>query len=118
MSELTKMLTFEVNDLVTSPRFEGIGCVAKVLKTQVVVNYGPYGSMKVSPGQLTRVDTSFCKTVSMERYKRRLLMAHREDDNFNYCILGNELLHFVGIGWHTMGVVTTEDLKKYPRVIH
>jgi len=31
--------------------------------------------------------------------------------------VGNELKHYVGIGWVTEKVITYNDLKLYPRVI-
>ena len=93
----------------------GIGCVSKEYKTKVKVNFGMDKTMSLSRKNLKEVDVSQCKTVSFERYRRRIMNV--KDLDINCVIVGNEVHEFVGIGWIKIGVVTEEDLKKYPRVI-
>lgn len=109
----------KTNTLVTHNKLRtlGIGCISKILSGgKVKVNFGTDDTMTCSIKALHEVDTSKCKTVDFNRYKRRVLMA-KKDENFNIAIVGNELRHFVGIGWATVRVVNHEDLKKHPRVI-
>ncbi len=109
----------KTNTLVTHNKLRtlGIGCVSKILSgNKVKVNFGEYDTKTCSVNTLSEIDTSKCKTVNFHKYKSRILMG-KKDDNFDYCIVGNEVRHFVGIGWVTTGIVTTDDIKKYPRVI-
>lgn len=103
-----------VNSLVTSRKFEGIGCVSKVFSKHVNVNIGKTGSVKILKKFIDAVDTSKCKTITFHAYKNQILV---NDPNLTYVILGNELMHYVGIGWVSSRVVDGEDLKKFPRVV-
>lgn len=107
----------ETNTLVRHKqlRSAGIGCVAKVLTNKVKVNFGTDDVMTCSPKMLIPVDTSKCKTVTLREYQSRILMTEKKS-KLNDVIVGNELRHFVGIGWITTRVVTEEDLMQYPRV--
>jgi hypothetical protein len=93
----------------------GIGCVSKEYKTKVKVNFGTDKTMSISKTRLVEVDVSGYSTISFERYRRRIMNV--KDLDVNHVILGNEVHQFVGIGWIKIGVVTEEDLKKFPRVI-
>lgn len=106
----------ETNTLVRHKqlRSAGIGCVSKILKDKVKVNFGTDDVMTCSLKMLIPVDTSKCKTVTLREYQSRILIDKSKLDDV---IVGNELRHFVGIGWTTTRVVTEEDLRKYPRVI-
>lgn len=112
------MSVLKINDLVTdtSGKHHGIGCVSKVFKNQVQVNFGLYDSVKISPSKLVLVDTSLCKTVTLSEYQSRI-MCVKTNDSLNDCIVGNEVRHFVGIGWTKQRVVTEDDLKVFPRVV-
>jgi hypothetical protein len=110
----------ETNTLVTHKKLRtlGIGCVSKKLsKGKVKVNFGTDDTMTCSEKALNPIDTSKCKTVSFQKYRNRIMMADKTTKNLNYAIVGNELKHFVGIGWVTQRVVTHGDLEKYPRVV-
>lgn len=111
-----KKLEMKTNTLVTHKKLSslGIGCVAKIMSKKVKVNFGKDDVMTCDPKQLNVIDTSKCKTVDFNKFKRRAL---NDKGTLNYAIVGNELKHYVGIGWVTQRVVTYEDLKKYPRVI-
>jgi len=103
------------NDLVTHKKLNiGIGCVAKVLSKTVEVNFGTDDVKTCSPKMLDLVDVRKCKTISYEKYRKTILSAASKPD---MVILGNEVREYVGIGWLSLGVVTLEDLKLYPRVI-
>jgi hypothetical protein len=106
----------KVNDLVTHKKLKslGIGCVSKVLKSSLKVNFGTDDTITAKESMLVPVDTSLCKTITFQKYRTRIL-----DDNgtLTRAIVGNELMHYVGIGWVSHGVVTPSDLTKYPRVI-
>ena len=105
----------KVNDLVTHKKRTdlGIGCVSKVLKSSLKVNFGTYDVVTAKEPMLSPVDTSKCKTITYDEFRRRILS---DKSQLNYAIVGNELLRYVGIGWITERVVTHEDLTKYPRV--
>jgi hypothetical protein len=105
-----------VNTLVIHKKLKslGIGCIAKELKSSYKVNFGLDDVMTCKKDSVEVIDTSKCKTVTFMEYRNRILS---DKSTLNYCIVGNELKHFVGIGWLTRRVVTLEDLKKYPRVI-
>lgn len=105
-----------VNTLVFNAKNKGlgIGCIAKELKDSCKVNFGTDDVMTVKKVNLEIIDTSKCKTVSLKNFQRRILS---DKSTLDYVILGNELKHFVGIGWITSRVVTLDDLKTYPRVI-
>lgn len=109
----------DINTLVTHKKKThlGIGCIAKVLKNnKFEVNFGTDGEppLTCTFDLLVEVDTSKCKTVPFKTFKTRILSDKSE---LNHAILGNELKHYVGIGWITIGVVTKEDLKLYKRVV-
>lgn len=106
-----------VNDLVRHKKLStlGIGCVSKVLKTSLKVNFGTEDVMTVKPSMLVPVDTSQCKTIKFDDLKR--LSISNSAKLPPYVIIGNELKHWVGIGWVSHGVVTEAQLKEYPRVI-
>lgn len=106
-----------VNSLVRHKKLSslGIGCVSKVLKNTVKVNFGTDDVIGVKPSLLTQVDTSKCKTIKFDELKR--LSISNSPKLPPYVIIGNELKHWVGIGWVSHGVVTAEQLLKYPRVI-
>ncbi len=108
----------ETNTLVTHKKLGslGIGCVSKIMSKKVKVNFGTDDTMTCDPKQLNVIDTTKCKTVSLRKFQSRILMSDK-NNTIDTVILGNELKHFVGIGWTTQGVVTMDDLKKYPRVI-
>jgi len=108
----------EVNTLVRHKKLQslGIGCVSKIFKNNIAVNFGIYDCIKTKESMLEVIDTSKCKTISLREFQSRIL---NDKSTLNDVILGNEVLHFVGIGWTTRKeVVTEEDLKKYPRVIN
>lgn len=92
----------------------GIGCISRVLKRHVVVNWGFHYAAKHLPSVLETVDVSGCKTMSFAKFRSITISNPPEDHTV---IVGNELKHYVGIGWVTHRVVTPDDLKKYPRVI-
>lgn len=105
-----------INQLVIHKKLKtlGIGCISKELKNHVYVNFGLTDCDKFKKTDLEIIDTSNCKTISFIKYKNRRL---KDNSAFDFCILGNELKHFVGIGWITHRVITIDDLKTYPRVI-
>lgn len=105
----------EVNTLVKHKKLKslGIGCVSKVLESSVRVNFGLTDTFRCKPSSLEVIDTTNFPTIKYSEFRNRILQT----DGINYCIVGNELKQFVGIGWVTIKVVTIEDLKKYPRVI-
>ena len=105
----------KVNTLVRHKKLKslGIGCVSKVLKSSVRVNFGLTDTSTCKPSLLEVIDTTNFPTIKYSAFRNRILQT----GGINYCIVGNELKQFVGIGWVTLKVVTIEDLKKYPRVI-
>jgi hypothetical protein len=104
-----------INTLVLHKKRDlGIGCIAKEMKDSYKVNFGLVDSFSVKKYLVTVIDTSNCKTITAAQYRNRIL-----DDNstINYAIVGNELRHYVGIGWITHRVIELSDLEKYPRVV-
>lgn len=110
-------MNYAVNALVRHKKLSslGIGCVSKVLKNTLKVNFGTEDVIAVKPTMLTPVDTSKCKTIKFDDLKR--LSVANSAKLPPYVIVGNELKHWVGIGWVSHGVVTDEQLGKYPRVV-
>ena len=106
----------EINTLVRHKKLSslGIGCVSKVLKSSVKVNFGTDDVMTCKLKTLQPVDTSKCKTILWQEYELRCI---HHNSSLTRCIVGNEVKEFVGIGWITLNVVTEDDLTKYPRVI-
>lgn len=104
----------EVNTLVRhkGKKFEGIGCVSKVLSKKVKVNHGTEAVMTCDPSQLVLVDVSKCKTMTMREIRKGF-----NDCSLGYVIMGNELKNNVGICLVSHGVVTESDLLKYPRAV-
>ena len=107
----------DVNSLVQHKKHSllGIGCVSKKTSDKFKVNFGLDGSMTCSLTSLVEIDTTECKTIELKELNR--LSISNSKDLPPYVIIGNELRHYVGIGWVTQRVVTLNDLKKYPRVI-
>lgn len=105
----------KVNDLVMHKEVPslGIGCVSKVLPTKLKVNFGRDDVMTCLEKNLTVIDVSNCRTIPFSEYARRVL---NNNSDLNDAIIGNVLMHFVGIGWVQNRVITEQDLKKYPRV--
>ena len=106
----------ETNTLVTHKKLKslGIGCVSRVLKNSVRVNFGTEEVKTCKPEHLEAIDVSKCSTISCQEYRMRIL---KDNSTLDYCIVGNELKHYVGIGWLTVRVVSESDLLKHPRVI-
>jgi len=92
----------------------GIGCISKELKNSYRVNFGLNDCKTVKKDMVTVIDTSKCKTVTLKEYSSRIMNC---DETLNYVIVGNELRHFVRIGWITTRVIEISDLKKYRRVV-
>ena len=92
----------------------GIGCISKELKNSYKVNFGLYDVKTCSKASIEPIDVSKCKTMTFNEYRNTILDTNTKND---YAIVGNELRHYVGVGWVTHGVITMDDLKKYPRVI-
>ena len=107
----------EANTLVKhkAHKFLGIGCVAKKLSAKARINFGLDGYMTCSLSCLEELDTTECKTISFEELKR--MTVSNSSDTPKYVIIGNELRHYVGIGWVTERVIVEEDLKNFLRVI-
>jgi hypothetical protein len=105
-----------VNTLVMHKKLKtlGIGCVAKELKHSCKVNFGLEDTIMVKKDLLEEVDVSECKTISFKEFSSYIL---KSNPPHNYCIVGNELRHFVGIGWIKVRAIIHDDLMKYPRVI-
>jgi hypothetical protein len=105
-----------INTLVTHKKLKslGIGCIAKELSKSYKVNFGTEDVLICKKTAVEPIDVSACKTVSFQEFRNRIIS---EKSNLNYAIVGNELKHYVGIGWLTERVITEGDLKKYPRVI-
>jgi len=106
----------ETNTLVTiknKPDF-GICCISKIFAKHYNVNIGTSDVEKIVKDNCLLIDTKHCKTVTFNQFKNRILS---DNSVLNYVIVGNELKHYVGIGWVTERTIDYEDLKKYPRVI-
>ena len=105
-----------VNTLVTHRKLPlGIGCVSNITRSSIKVNFGMDATMQCKTSMLNVVDTTKCKTIPYSKFQSRILDAKSA---LNNCIVGNEVLHYVGIGWISIRVVTEDDLTKYPRVTH
>ena len=104
----------ETNTLVRHKKLKslGIGCVSKVLKSSVRVNFGLEDTITTKETQLELVDVTGTKTMTFNELKAKLL-----NNDLDYVIIGNELKQSVGIGLIPVRVVTEEDLKLYIRVI-
>lgn len=105
----------ETNTLVRHKKLKslGIGCVSKVLKSSLRVNFGLHDTITTKESQLELVDVSGSKTITFKE-----LQAKSLNHDLDHVIVGNELKNYVGIGLITVRVVTEEDLKLYPRVIY
>lgn len=106
----------KINTLVLHKRFPqlGIGCIVKVLKKKVHVNFGmEEKAVKMDQGDLVSIDTSGCRIITPNEYRRISMGGGGQD---NTIIIGNALHQYVGIGWVALRVVTHNDLKKYPRL--
>lgn len=106
----------ETNTLVTHKKLKslGIGCVSKINKNSVRVNFGTDDVKTCKIEHLDIIDVSKCKTVTVSQFSRRIF---NDNSKLDYVIIGNELRHYVGIGWVIDRVITIDDLNKYPRVI-
>lgn len=106
----------KVNTLVTHKKLKslGIGCVSKTLSKSVKVNFGRDSVKTCNPQMLKELDVSKCKTITFREYKNTILNAKTKH---SFVIVGNELRHYVGIGWTFQRVITLNDLDKHPRVI-
>lgn len=105
----------KVNDLVEHTKLYslGIGCISKVNKNDYRVNFGLVDKKTCKPTSLRLIDTSRCTSITFKHYRERVILTSGPD----YAIIGNELHHFVGIGWVVLRVIEKSDLLKYPRVI-
>lgn len=104
-----------VNTLVTHKKLNlGVGCISKELSKSYKINFGLHDVKTCSKELVNVIDTSNCKTITFQEYRTRIL---KDNSTLEYCIVGNELKHYVGIGWLTHRVIKLEDLTKYPRVI-
>ncbi len=105
-----------VNTLVTHKNLAslGIGCISKELKSSYRVNFGHVDVITVKKDNVVPVDVSGCKTIPFRKVRSRIL---DDKSKLEYVIIGNELCHYVGIGWISVRVVTMDDLKKYPRAV-
>jgi hypothetical protein len=92
----------------------GIGCVVKVFKSSVNVNFGESDVVKVKTSLLDVVDVSMCDTVDWSEIRKKVLL---HQDDIPLLIIGNEVKEWVGFGFVTKNVVTNEDLSKYKRII-
>jgi hypothetical protein len=107
----------EVNTLVKHNKLKslGIGCISKKTSDKFKVNFGLTDVMTCSSGALMEIDTTNCKTIELQELNN--LSISNSEKLPPYIIMGNELRHYVGIGWVTQRVITEDDLKKFPRVI-
>jgi hypothetical protein len=107
-----------VNTLVKHKKLKslGIGCIAKELKASYKVNFGSDDVMTCKKDMVEVIDTSHCKTISFKDFRRMTIC--NSPDTPDYVIIGNELKHYVGIGWTFQRVVTEDDLKRFPRLVH
>jgi hypothetical protein len=106
----------ETNTLVTiknKPDF-GICCISKIFAKHYNVNIGTDGCEKIVKEKCLPIDVKNCKTITFNQFRSRILS---DNSTLNDVIVGNELKHYVGIGWVTERVIDYEDLCKYPRVI-
>ena len=107
----------DVNSLVKHNKLKslGIGCVSKKLSEKFKVNFGLTDVITCSSSLLIEIDTSNCKTIELQELNRLSIGNSKELPP--YVIMGNELRHYVGIGWVTQRVINENDLKKFPRLI-
>lgn len=123
MKTITKKKTesseIDVNTLVRHNKLKtlGIGCIAKVHPKHFTVNWGLEDSAKCLKTAVSPIDVTKAKTVSFDKFRRRIMMADSETANLDYVIVGNVVKHFVGIGWIDRSVVTEQDLLTIPRVV-
>lgn len=105
----------EVNTLVRHKKLKslGIGCVSKVKKNKIAVNWGTDDTAEHTESVLIPIDTSKCKTVTMSEFRTRNIT----NDWDELVIIGNEVKNWVGIGWVSRGIVTENDLTKYRRLV-
>ncbi len=108
----------DTNTLVTHKKLSslGIGCVSRIFKKKVRVNFGMDDVIDISPSELLPVDTSNCMTISMADARRISRGIEKQGDPLTI-IIGNELKQYVGIGWVSQRVITMDDLKRYPRLV-
>lgn len=108
----------DTNTLVRHKKLKtlGIGCVAKVLSKSLKVNFGTEDVMTCKPEMLEPVDVSKSKTMTFSEFQRKNIADSWQGGQVRV-IIGNELKEYVGIGWITQGVVTENDLEKYPRIV-
>lgn len=93
----------------------GIGCIAKELKHAYKVNFGRDDVLTCKKSAVEIIDTSACKTIPFSEFRKMVIVDSK--DLPHDVIIGNELKHYVGIGFTHTSVVTEEDLKNYPRII-
>lgn len=107
--------TMNVNTLVKhKTKNLGIGCISKVLSKSVKVNFGTDDCITVKTEMLTLVDVSKSKTIPFDVLRKQSFLNTVKDSPV---IIGNELKHYVGIGWISKGVITESDLLTYKRAI-
>lgn len=94
--------------------FLGIGCVSKVLKKTVRVNFGTDDCIILDPKQLVLVDVSKTETITFQEFQT---MSMANAVRTPALIIGNEVKEWVGIGWISKRIVTKQDLLKLKRVI-
>lgn len=106
-----------INTLVKHKKLKslGIGCISKELKSSYKVNFGSDDVMTCKKDMVEVIDTSCCKTIKFDDFKRMTIC--NSPDIPNYVIIGNELKQYIGIGWTSQRVVTENDLKIYPRLV-
>src|SRR3989337_2352990 len=100
----------KTNTLVTHKKLHslGIGCVSKVMKKSLKVNFGTEDVVSCNPKILEVVDTSGCKTIKLSEFKSKTIT--NSFPSGEVCVIvGNELREYVGIGWVTKRVVTHDD---------
>ena len=114
--QLKKEKMLETNTLVRHKEKPNLGicCTSKIKGNKIVINVGIDEQLSVHVDKLELIAISHCKTKTYQEFKNRVL---NNDETFNYCIVGNELKHFVGIGWITKRVITESDLSNYPRIV-
>ena len=92
----------------------GIGCVSKLLKVSYRVNFGTAEVRTCKPTELRKVNTADVSKISFSEFRSRIL---KDKSTLNKCIVGNEVMEYVRIGWISRGVVTLKDLKEIPMVV-
>ena len=105
----------EVNTLVKHKKLNlGIGCISRVLKNSVKVNFGETSIKTCKAELLEKIDTSKCQTIDWDIIRRKIFL---KEDDIPDIIIGNELKQWVGFGFVTKRVITLADLKNYQRVV-